>query len=109
MQRYRDGLHEDNVFMHQHRLIDNLLQYLSLEAGLRSTEKQLSVLRASVSERVGGIINADDFAERLILSPEMGGAQYTERESELISWNLEKLIAQGGYVIQPNELLGGHT
>lgn len=109
VQRYRDGLHDDDVFMHQHRLIDNLLEYLSLEAGLHSSESQLKVLRAAVSDRVGGIINADDFAQKLMLTPELGGANYNEKDATRIVWYLEKLIAQGGYVIRPNELLGGHT
>lgn len=109
VQRYRDGLHEDDVFMHQHRLIDNLLAYLTLEAGLTSTETQIAVLRSAVSDRVGGIINAEDFAQKLMLTPDLGGANYSEKEATRIVWYLEKLIAQGGYVIRPNELLGGHT
>jgi energy-coupling factor transporter ATP-binding protein EcfA2 len=107
--RFRNMLHEENVFMQQHHLIDNLLEYLSLESGLHSSEEQLGILRAAVSDRVGGIINAEDFQQKLVLSGEMGGAHYKPSEAVLITRHLEKLIAQGGYVIRPNELLGGHT
>ena len=109
VERYREALHEDNVFMQQKKLIDNLLEYLSLEIGLHSTEVQLTVLRTSVSERVGGIISGHDFEERLTLPLEMGGAAYTDKDASRIMRHLEKLIAQGGYLIRPNELLGAHT
>ncbi len=109
VERYRNALHEDNVFMHQRRLIDNLLEYLTQEVGIHSTEEQLVVLRNAVADRVGGITNADDFEQQLILSPEKGGAAYKQKDASYIMRHLEKLIAQGGYVIQPNELLGGHT
>ncbi len=109
VKRFRDGLHADNVFMHQRQLIDRLLDYLELEVGLHSSETQLSVLRNAVSDRVGGIVNAEDFLQRLMLTPELGGAQYNEHDANLITRFLEKLIAQGGYVINPNELLGAHS
>ncbi len=109
VERYREALHEDSAFMHQRKLIDHLLQYLSEEVGLQSSEAQLTVLRAAVAERVGGIITAEDFAQRLILPADLGGAAYTEKDASYIMRHLEKLIAQGGYIIQPNELLGAHT
>ena len=109
VERYREGLHDDNIFMHQRKLIDNLLEYLTQEAGLQSTDTQEKVLRTAMSERVGGIISAEDFEERLTLSENSGGAAYTTKDATRIMRHLEKLIAQGGYVIQKNELLGAHT
>lgn len=109
VERYREGLHDDSVFMHQRKLIDNLLQYLTEEAGINSSEAQLKELGAAVSERVGGIITAEDFEQRLLLPADVGGAAYAQKDASHIMRYLEKLIAQGGYVIQPNELLGAHT
>jgi putative ABC transport system ATP-binding protein len=107
--RYRNTLHDEHVFMQQHRLIDSLIEYLTNESGIKSTEEQLAVLRLAVSDRVGGITNADDFGQRLMLEFNLGGAAYSAAEAVLIMRYLEKLIAQGGYVIRANELLGGHT
>lgn len=109
VQRFRQGMHEDGVFMHQHQLVERLLEYLAEEVGIRTTAVQLTVLREAVTDRVGGITNADEFLKRLVLTPEMGGVGYPERDASAVAWHLEKLIAQGGYVIRPNELLGSHT
>ena len=109
VERYREGLHDDSVFMHQRKLIDNLLQYLTDEVGIHSSEVQLKELSTAVSERVGGIITAEDFEQRLLLPANEGGAAYSQKDATHIMRHLEKLIAQGGYVIQPNELLGAHT
>ena len=109
VQRFRDEMHTDGMFMHQQKYVERLITYMTEEIGLKSTEVQRNVLRAAVAERMGGIINGDDFASRLILPFEKGGAAYSEREGYKVAVHLEKLIAQGGYVILPNELLGAHT
>ena len=83
--------------------------YLTQELNLASTPEQLKILRIAVAERVGGIIGGDDFSERLSLPRDMGGAAYPEDISFLVSRLLEKLIAQGGYIIRANELEGAHT
>jgi putative ABC transport system ATP-binding protein len=107
--RFRSTMHDENVFMHQSELVDNLLLYLTEESGIKSTDAQLKVLRESVSDRVSGITNLEDFQERLMIGPELGGGAYPSKDAVVITRHLEKLIAQGGYVIKPNELLGGHT
>jgi putative ABC transport system ATP-binding protein len=107
--RFREEVHQDNMFMHQRKFIDRLLTYITEEAKLQSTEKQIKVLHTAVAERVGGIINGDDFQQRLALPENLGGAAYDEDAAYLISRHLEKLIAQGGYIIQANELLGAHS
>ncbi len=109
VQRFRGSMHEDNVFLHQHILLERLLTYLTEEIGLQSTGAQLTVLRAAVADRAGGITTADEFHDRLMFSSNMGGAEYTEGDAYRIARYLEKLIAQGGYLIRPNELLGSHS
>ncbi len=107
--RFRESIHNDSAFMHQRQIIEHLLEYLAQEIGLQSSEDQLHILRTGVSERIGGLLTADDFLQRLILTPDLGGANYKEHDAALVTRYMEKLIAQGGYVIRPNELLGGHT
>lgn len=107
--QFREEVHNDNMFLHQRKFIDRLLFYISSEIGVASTKEQLGILRTAVAERVGGIINGTDFEERLALPFTMGGAAYDEDTAYKISRHLEKLIAQGGYIIRANELLGAHS
>jgi putative ABC transport system ATP-binding protein len=109
VQRFRDTVHSDDMFLHQQKFVDRLLQFLSEEIGLHSSAEQQKVLRTAVADRVGGIINGDDFHQRMGLPFEMGGAAYQEHDAYLLSRYMEKLIAQGAYVIQQNELVGAHT
>ncbi len=109
VQRFREDVHHDGMFMHQQKFIDRIIEYLREELGLVSTEQQMTVLRSGVAERVGGIINGDDFHMRMAMPFEMGGAAYNDADAYLLSRYMEKLIAQGAYIIQPNELLGAHT
>ena len=109
VQRFREEVHESTRFLHQQKFIDRLLEYLKEEVDVQSTKEQLNILRVAVAERVGGITNGDDFAERLALPSTLGGAAYREKDAFRISRFLEKLIAQGGYIIRPNELEGAHS
>ncbi len=109
VQRFRDNVHNDDMFLHQQKFIDRIVEYLKEEIGVTSAEGQLSILRAAVADRVGGIINGDDFHLRMAMKIEMGGASYDEKTAYLLSRYMEKLIAQGAYVIQQNELVGAHT
>ncbi len=107
--QFREDVHTDKMFLHQRKFIDHLLFYISTEIGVMSTKEQLDILRAAVADRVGGIINSADFEERLALSHEMGGAAYDDDTAYKISRHMEKLVAQGGYIIRANELLGSHS
>ena len=109
VERFRAEAHSDDMFLHQQKFIDRLLEYLREEIGLSSTSQQLKILRMSVADRVGGIINADDFHQRMAMPLEMGGAAYTEHDAYLLARYMEKLIAQGAFVILQNELLGSHS
>lgn len=109
VERFRAGMTQDTAFLHQKKFVDRLLEYLEVELHTQSTPEQMAILTTAVTERVGGIITNDDFAERLTLPPALGGAAYGEKNAALLARYLEKLIAQGGYVIRPNELLGAHS
>ena len=109
VQRFREQVSHDEMFLHQEKFIDRLLEYLREEIGLHSSGEQIQILRAAVADRIGGIINGEDFAQRLTLPFNLDGAAYDEDTASLIARHLEKLIAQGGYLIQPNELLGAHS
>jgi hypothetical protein len=97
------------MFLHQKKFIDNLLEYISEEVGVHTTPEGQRVLSAAVADRVGGLINGTELYERLLLPERLGGAAYDDDMAFKISRHLEKLIAQGGYIIQKNELLGAHT
>ena len=109
VQRFREEMKQSGMFMHQQKFIDDLMEFFTEELGLKASEQQWTVLRAALADRVGGITNADDFAERLALPFDMDGAAFTDDQAFQVSRYLEKLIAQGGYVILPNELLGAHS
>lgn len=107
--RFREERNQENLFLHQQKFVDELIRYLTEELDIAPQPSQLAVLRLAVSDRTGGITNADQFTERLMLTPEMDGAAFPLDTANRISRHLEKLIAQGGYVILANELLGAHT
>jgi putative ABC transport system ATP-binding protein len=109
VKRFRQEVGADNAFMHQQKFVERLLTYLNEEVGFHLTEDQNKILRECVADRVGGITDAEKFAERLLLEKRLGGAEIEERVAYMISVHMEKLIAQGGYIILPNELEGGHT
>jgi putative ABC transport system ATP-binding protein len=109
VQNYRKEVTDSNMFLHQTKFIDNLLEYISEEVGIRTTPETKKVLSAAVADRVGGMINGTEFYERLLLPERLGGAACNDDLAFKISRHLEKLIAQGGYIIQKNELLGSHT
>lgn len=109
VERFRADAHRDDQFVHQQKFIDRIIEYLREELGLVSSESQMATLKLAVADRVGGIINGDDFHLRMAMPVEMGGAAYGEHDAYLLSRYMEKLIAQGAYVIQQNELLGAHT
>jgi ABC-type proline/glycine betaine transport system ATPase subunit len=102
--KYREEMRKDGMFLHQQKFIDRIFDYVSEEMGVVSTAQQMKI-----ADRVGGIISADDFESRLALPFELGGIHYDEVVAHRTSRYLEKLIAQGAYVIQANELLGAHT
>ncbi len=109
VQRFRQEVKSDNDFMHQQKFVERLLTYLNEEVGFHLTPEQFQILRECVADRVGGITDANQFAERLLLEKRLGGAEIEERIAYMIGVHMEKLIAQGGYIILPNELEGGHT
>lgn len=109
VQRFRQEVKIDNDFMHQQKFVERLLTYLNEEVGFHIAPDQFQILRECIADRVGGITDANQFAERLLLEKPLGGAEIEERVAYLISVHMEKLIAQGGYIILPNELEGGHT
>ena len=109
VQRFRSEVNADDAFIHQQKFVERLMMYLKEEIGFQATQEQILTLREAVTDRVGGIIDAVQFAQRLILTKELGGASFDDRTADKIAVHMEKLIAQGGYVILPNELEGAHT
>lgn len=107
--KFREEVHNDTLFLHQQKFVDHLYDYLKMELNLTPKGDQNMLLRTAIAERISGIINGDDFAERLVLPLDAGGAGFSETHGYLISRYLEKLIAQGGYLIRSNELLGSHS
>jgi len=109
VQRFRDTIESDDRFMHQQKFIERIMEYLHQEIGIQATPEQQKILQIGVGERVGGIIIPAEFEEKLVLPFHMGGAAFREQEAYLISRHLEKLIAQGAYKLQANELVGAHS
>jgi len=109
VQRFRDIIDSDDRFMHQQKYIERILEYLHEEIGVQVTSEQQKLLQLGVGERVGGIITAEEFEEKLVLPFHMGGLAFRETDAHLLSRHLEKLIAQGAYKVQANELAGAHS
>jgi putative ABC transport system ATP-binding protein len=109
VEKYRAERTNDSMFLYQRKFIDRILDYIAVELGLVLTPARSDTLRTAIAERVGGIINSEDFERRMVLSIELGGVAFSNSDAYKISRHLEKLVAQGGYVILANELLGAHS
>jgi putative ABC transport system ATP-binding protein len=109
VQRFREDVHKDGMFLHQQKYVERVLDYMSTEVGLTVTPAQEKTLKAAIADRMGGITTRDEFADRLTLSAKLGGLELPDDASFAIARHLEKLIAQGGFIIQRNELEGAHS
>lgn len=103
VEKMRSGKRDDKLFLHQRKFIDRLLAFIASEVKETVSQEQRDLLRTAIAERVGGIINGDLFEQRLVLPIDLGGISFSEKEAYKISRHLEKLIAQGGYIIQEKE------
>ncbi len=109
VQKFRETINEDDRFMHQHKYIERIMEYLDHEIGVPVSPEQRKVLQIAIGERVGGLTNKDDFEQKLGLPFHLDGAAFKEVDAYMISRYLEKLIAQGAFKIQRNELAGAHS
>ena len=109
VERFRADRLLDGAFMKQYAYVDHILEYIRLELGIISSGAQEKTLRLGVADRIGGITTSDEFAQRMALPLGLDGAAFTDDQAYRISRHLEKLIAQGGYVIMANELQGAHS
>ena len=103
VEKFRAGKTDDKLFMRQHKFIENLLKYILEEMQMRLDTETKDTLRGAITERVGGITNGDDFEKILVLPKRLGGLAFTSKQAYRISRQLEKLIAQGGYIIEGRE------
>jgi len=100
VKRFRDEAKDDKMFFHQHRYLERICQFLVDEFHLKLTDRELDVVRDIISERVSGFITIEDFRQRLSYPSEDGGVSLAPNLAQEVSRYLEKLIAQGGYIIQ---------
>jgi ABC-type proline/glycine betaine transport system ATPase subunit len=107
--KYREGVQNDSMFMRQDVYVQRIFDYIKNELEIQATDAQLKVLREAIADRIGGLTDGNQFEERMGIAPELGGANFPPKIGYSIARHLEKLIAQGGYVILANELLGAHT
>ncbi len=107
--KYREGVQNDAMFMRQDVYVQRIFDYIKTELEVHATEAQLKVLREAIADRIGGLTDGNQFEQRMGIVPELGGANFAPKVAYSIARHIEKLIAQGGYVILANELLGGHT
>jgi putative ABC transport system ATP-binding protein len=103
VKRYRDEAGMDEMFFHQKKFIDRLKKYLVEEFNLELSDEPSRVLNDAIAERIGGIITKDEFEQKLNLPYDLGGAAFEDRVATQLTRYLEKLIAQGGYIIGEKE------
>jgi len=103
VRRFREDVKNDSMFLHQQKFISRLKSYIIEEYGFQMSEEQSKIMDIAIAERIGGIITKEGFDQRLTLPFDLGGAAFEERVSADITRYLEKLIAQGGYIIKGKE------
>jgi putative ABC transport system ATP-binding protein len=99
IKKYRNLTHQDRLFLNQYKFIERVFDFIKNECGLSMTSDLSKALSNAISERVGGIITREEFEQRMVLPVNLGGLGFEEKMMILIARHLEKLIAQGAYII----------
>jgi putative ABC transport system ATP-binding protein len=95
IRRFRAKKDNAGVFFSQHKLAERLRDHILHTYHLKLSKEQDSNLVELVADRVTGVVEEDEFNERLMKGVRSDGLGLTEREADDITRYFEKLIAQG--------------
>ena len=95
VRRYRRRMNEGFFFSREDKMVNELLYYVTEEAGIKIGREAKSVLKQAVRDRVSGLISKDDL-EKLLKDPvSRGGVGLDKNERGKLVFYFEKLLTQG--------------
>lgn len=95
IRRYRARKDNDNIFFSQHKLAERLRDHLLQQYRIKLTKEQDANLVELIADRVTGVVEDEEFNQRLMKGVRSGGLALTEAEADDITRYFEKVIAQG--------------
>lgn len=95
IRRFRAKKDNAGVFFSQHKLAERLRDHLLEEYRMKLSKDQDANMVELIADRVTGVVEEDDFNERLMQGVRQRGLALGEAEADDITRYFEKLIAQG--------------
>jgi putative ABC transport system ATP-binding protein len=95
IRRFRAKKENDNIFFSQHHLAERLRGHLLGVFRIKLSKEQDTNLVETIADRVTGVIEEEQFNERLIMGVRSGGLGLAESEADELTRYFEKIIAQG--------------
>jgi ABC-type lipoprotein export system ATPase subunit len=95
IRRYRARKENDNIFFTQDKLAERIRDHVTHEFRVKLSKEQDKNITELIADRVTGVIDRDEFNERLTKGVRSGGLSLSEKEADEITRYFEKVIAQG--------------
>lgn len=95
IRRYRAKKENAGVFFSQHKLAERMRDHLLKAYRLKLSKDQDENLVELIADRVTGVVEEEEFNERMMKGVRSGGMGFSEKEADGITRYFEKLIAQG--------------
>lgn len=95
IRRFRAKKDNPNIFFSQHKLAERLRDHLLHMYRFKLTKDQDEHLVEMIADRVTGVIEDENFNQRLMLTVNNGGLGLSEKEADDLTRYFEKIIAQG--------------
>ncbi len=95
IRRFRSKKDNEDIFFSQHHLAERIREHLLNTYRIKLNKEQDQHLVEMIADRVTGVIEEEQFNERLMQSPRSGGLGLNEGEADDITRYFEKIIAQG--------------
>jgi len=95
IRRYRRRLNAGLFYQREQKLINELLDYMVLEAEIKIDNVQKRNLKYAIRQRVSGIIRKEEFENILKKTVKNGGVGFSKKDRKKIVAYFEKLLTQG--------------
>lgn len=95
IRRFRAKKDNPNIFFSQHKLAERLRDHLLHMYRFKLSKDQDEHLVEMIADRVTGVIEDENFNQRLMQTVNNGGLGLSEKEADDLTRYFEKIIAQG--------------
>ncbi len=95
IRRYRARKENDGIFFSQHKLAERMRDHLVHQHRIKLSKEQDKNLVELIADRVTGVVDEEEFNERLMKGIRSSGLSLDEKEADDMTRYFEKIIAQG--------------